>query len=101
MTLEERLSKLERIVDELVIRLEDKSPKKSVFKPPTAEDVDAHIAANYPDILPFGAEFVAFYGARGWMLGKNKIKSWKHCVSTWAIRRRNDGTGLRTYSEWD
>ena len=27
--------------------------------------------------------FVAFYESKGWMVGKNKMKSWKSAIVTW------------------
>lgn len=35
-----------------------------------------------PD-MSFGESFVNFYESKGWMIGKNKMKSWKNAVSTW------------------
>ena len=28
-------------------------------------------------------KFVDFYAAKGWMIGKNKMKDWKAAVRTW------------------
>ena len=30
--------------------------------------------------------FVDFYEAKGWMIGKNKMKDWKAAVRTWVKR---------------
>ena len=30
--------------------------------------------------------FIAFYDSNGWLVGKNKMKSWKSAVTTWAKR---------------
>lgn len=38
-------------------------------------------------------KFLAHYEARGWMMGKTKIKSWKACVKTWMIKSAEDGAG--------
>ena len=41
--------------------------------------------------------FVAFYESKGWMVGKNKMKSWQSCCVTWQKREgekspaKNDG----------
>ena len=32
--------------------------------------------------------FIAFYEARGWKIGKDRMKSWKACVVTWEKRRQ-------------
>ena len=52
------------------------------FVPPTVDDVKEYIAARG---YSFDAEaFVAHYEANGWMRGKNKIKNWKACCTTWS-----------------
>jgi hypothetical protein len=32
--------------------------------------------------------FIDFYAAKGWMIGKNKMKDWKAAVRTWEQRRK-------------
>ena len=32
-------------------------------------------------------QFIAFYEAKGWLIGKNKMKDWKACVRTWEKRQ--------------
>ena len=67
-----------------------KAEKKQVATParsnpfikPTEEEVAAWILKKGYN---FDAEaFVAHYDANGWMRGKNKIKNWKACCTTWA-----------------
>ena len=41
--------------------------------------------------------FSDFYESKGWMVGKNKMKSWKACVRTWE-KSRNTNTNDRTTS---
>ena len=56
------------------------------FTPPTVDDVERY--CDEKGIYGFDAQhFVDYYTARGWMLGKNKIKDWKACLRTWL---RND-----------
>ncbi len=33
--------------------------------------------------------FYYFYEAKGWVIGKNKIKDWKSCVMTWKTNDKN------------
>ncbi len=63
-------------------------PKAKRFKPPTIEEVKAYCKErnNHVD----AQRFVDFYEAKGWMLGKNKMKDWKAAVRTW---ERNDTNG--------
>lgn len=52
------------------------------FTPPTADDVERYCEEK--GIYGFDAQhFVDYYTARGWMIGKNKVKDWKACVRTW------------------
>lgn len=60
------------------------SKKVTRFVPPTVEEVRAYCEERHNDIDP--EKFVAFYTAKGWMIGKNKMKSWKSAVITWEGR---------------
>lgn len=55
--------------------------KNSRFKPPTAEEVRAYCISRKNDIN--AEQFVDFYTAKDWMIGKNKMKDWKAAVRTW------------------
>lgn len=58
--------------------------KRQSFSPPTADEVAAYCAEKGYGI---DAEyFVLYYEARGWMLGKQKMKSWKSAVAMWNKR---------------
>ena len=57
---------------------------KERFCIPSIDEVRDYIAGKGYN---FDAEaFVAHYEANGWMRGKNKIKNWKACCTTWAKR---------------
>lgn len=55
--------------------------KKTVFIPPTVDQVKAYCTerGNHVD----AQAFVDFYTAKGWMIGKNKMRDWKAAVRTW------------------
>lgn len=56
------------------------------FVPPTVEEVAEYCRERNNGI---DAEaFVAFYGAKGWMIGKNKMKDWKKAIITWEKRQK-------------
>lgn len=60
--------------------------KVKKFIPPTVEEVK-----NYCDERNNGIDaeaFVAFYDSKGWMIGKNKMKSWKSAIVTWEKSRK-------------
>jgi uncharacterized protein YdaU (DUF1376 family) len=64
---------------------EKKENKVKIFVPPSASEVQI-----YMDSIGFkssGEHFVDFYTAKGWMVGKTKMKDWKAGVRTW---RAND-----------
>jgi len=58
----------------------DKNEKK-IFVAPTVSEVSEYCTERKNGIDP--EKFIAYYEARGWMLGKEKIKSWKACIITW------------------
>lgn len=58
---------------------------KKVFLPPKYEEVESYCYEKGLNINP--KHFVDYYEARGWMLGKNKIKDWKACIRTWVSRQ--------------
>ena len=62
-----------------------KPEKKERFKAPTFEEVQEYCRERKNNID--AQHFIDYYSARGWMLGKNKIKDWRACVRTW---ERND-----------
>jgi hypothetical protein len=54
------------------------------MKLPTPQEVEQY--AKTIDYSLNGEEFVNFYASKGWMIGKNKMKSWKRAVVTWKCR---------------
>jgi hypothetical protein len=58
---------------------------RSVFKPPTPDEVQEYLDSQKCKFFD-GEQFCDFYTARGWLIGKNKMKDWKAAVRTW-IRR--------------
>ena len=61
------------------------------FVPPTVEEVRGYCLERNNGIDP--QRFVDFYSAKGWMLGKNKMKEWRACVRTWERREEGEGHG--------
>ena len=45
------------------------------FIPPTLEEVTAYVEQRKSKVIP--QAFIDFYEAKGWMVGKNKMKDWK------------------------
>lgn len=55
--------------------------KQIVFVPPTLEEVEEYCRERMNTVD--ANKFVDFYSAKGWMVGKNKMKDWKAAVRTW------------------
>lgn len=71
-----------------------KAPTKSPpvrFVPPSVEDVRAYCLERNNDID--AEQFIDYYTAQGWRVGKNPMKDWKACVRTWE-KRRTETTAL-------
>ena len=73
--------------------LKSKAPKGVVvagsasrFRPPTLEEVKSYILEKGIEID--AERFVAYYESNGWMVGRNKMKSWKSATVTW---HKNEG----------
>lgn len=60
--------------------LSDKK-QKNVFRPPTVEQVAAFCKARGSRVDP--RQFVDYYTANGWRVGRNKMSDWQAAVRTW------------------
>ena len=72
----------------------------SRFAPPTLEEVTAYCKERGNKVDP--QRFVDFYESKGWMIGKNKMKSWQAAVRTWereSISRTRSRNTLLNYKE--
>lgn len=72
----------------------DKPPKTRAFVPPSVEEVRAYCLERGNGID--SQYFVDYYDARGWMIGKNKMKDWRAAVRTW---ERNNSSGFERKEE--
>lgn len=83
----------------------DKPPRQTRFVSPTVEEVRAYCLERKNSVDP--EKFVSFYAAKGWMIGKNKMKDWKQAVITWergSSRGKGADTGAdsrRPKDKWD
>lgn len=57
------------------------------FVPPTLEEVRSYCRERNNAVDP--ERFVDFYEAKGWMVGRNKMRDWKAAVRTWEQKNRN------------
>ena len=63
--------------------------KAARFSPPTADEVKTYMQEQGMDDL--SEKFVNFYEAKGWQIGKNKMKDWKAAVRTWKSNYKDNG----------
>ena len=61
--------------------IKEKIYKKEKFVKPTIKEIQEYCNERKNNID--AENFFAFYEARGWMIGKNKMKNWKMCMITW------------------
>ena len=66
----------------------DESPTHTKFIPPTVEEIKVYCLERKNSVD--AERFLDFYSAKGWMIGKNKVKDWKACIRTW---ERGDNNG--------
>ena len=77
-------------------KTQDPLPKKkraSPFSPPSVQEVTQYICDKQYSLDP--EAFIAFYESKGWMVGKNKMKSWKASLTTW--QKRNGDSVSENY----
>lgn len=61
-----------------------KNVKNNIFVPPTVQEVKEYCLSVGSKVD--AESFVSFYESKGWMIGKNKMKSWKSAIVTWEKR---------------
>lgn len=64
----------------------NKTNKGIRFTPPSVDEVSDYCDHRNKGVDP--QTFIDFYQAKGWMVGKNKMKDWKACVRTWETNRK-------------
>lgn len=62
--------------------------KATRFLPPSLAEVRAYCSERGSTVNP--QHFIDFYAARGWMLGKTRMKDWRAAVRTWETRSEQD-----------
>jgi uncharacterized protein YdaU (DUF1376 family) len=56
--------------------------QRSRFSPPTVEEVERQCSQiGLPAIE--ASKFVNYYESKGWIVGRSKMKSWKHSLANW------------------
>ena len=73
-----------------------KEEKRKRFLPPSLDEVRQYCIERRNNIN--AEQFIDFYTANGWRVGKNAMKDWKAAVRTWE-RNGIQNKGEREYSE--
>lgn len=66
---------------EVEVDKELKEQKQKRFSPPTLEEVDSYIQSRSSKVNAI--KFWNHYESNGWLVGKNRMKSWKAAVAKW------------------
>jgi phage replication O-like protein O len=67
--------------------IKETKPKEKHDAPPSINEVELYLDTLH--IITFTAQsFIDYYQARGWMIGKNKMKDWQAAVRTWKNRQQ-------------
>lgn len=71
--------------------------KRAAFVPPSIDDIRQYEAEK--GYTPSEAETIFnFYNSKGWMVGKNKMTSWRSAVSGWHTRDKNRASPKRSFT---
>jgi len=62
----------------------DNNKESRNFVPPSIQEVTNYCIERKNSVNP--QKFVDFYESKGWLIGKNKMKSWQAAVRTWEGR---------------
>lgn len=65
------------------------------FKIPSFEDVEAYCRARGNGIDP--QQFVDYYTANGWRVGRKPMRDWQAAVRQWEQRRKNESSNQRPF----
>ena len=68
----------------------NKLHERKTFAPPTLQEVIDELARQkvFNHVVQ-ATKFWNFYEAKNWMIGKNKMKSWKAAIKTWNFEKNN------------
>ena len=70
------------------IKEKDNTVIRRRFAPPSLQEVTDYVNSKGYSVDP--QAFIDFYESKGWMIGKNKMKSWQSAVGTWERRQKKD-----------
>ena len=74
-------SKVKEIKEDKKENSKEKKAKPQRFVPPTLQEVSGYVSEMGYHIDP--ERFLAYYESNGWMVGRNRMKSWKAALTNW------------------
>lgn len=69
--------------------------KEKKFQPPNIDEISAYCLERSNSVDP--EKFRDFYESNGWMVGKNKMKSWHAAIRTWEKSGYNNSNNTRKF----
>lgn len=76
----------------------EEGPTAKVFHPPTVEQVRAYCLERENKVD--AERFVDYYAAKGWLIGKTKMKDWRAAVRTWE-KNADDKAAQKGWNPWE
>lgn len=73
---------------------QSEKPKRKNFVKPTVEEIAEYCKERKNNLN--ANSIWDFYEAKGWMIGKDKMKDWKACVRTWENHKKTESSGGHT-----
>lgn len=88
---------LELELEEELEEDKDIKPKEKAkrFVPPTLEEIKEYCRSRNNAVD--SEKWFNFYQAKGWLIGKNKMKDWKAAVRTWETKEKEIKTNGQSY----
>ena len=88
---------LELELEEELEEDKDIKPKEKAkrFVPPTLEEIKEYCDSRNRGVDP--EKWLNHYQAKGWLIGKNKMKDWKAAVRTWETKEKEIKTNGQSY----
>lgn len=68
--------------------IEKEKEHKARFVPPTLDEVKDYITEKEYKVNP--EQWLSYYQSNGWMVGRNKMKDWRACISQWNARDKKE-----------
>jgi len=75
-----------------------KKSTNGVFKPPSIDEVKDRCEHMGYSVSP--EYFHAFYESKGWMVGRNKMKSWTSALAGWEARNKQEKPAEDDFSDY-